>query len=164
MKAQALRLLSRREHSRAELRGKLLNWAHRQPDLPPSDDADPALEVAIGRTLDDLQSRGLLSDARATESLVAAKAGRYGQHRLRQLMQQRRLPDELVADALQQLRGSERDRAAEVWRRRFGTPASDARERARQIRFLIGRGFDADTAARTVDQGAKDTAPDSLQD
>ncbi len=146
------------------MRGKLLNWAQRQPDLLPAEGADSALELAVEHTLDTLQSRGLLSDARATESLVAAKAGRYGQHRLRQLMQQRRLPDDLVTDALQQLRGTERDRAAEVWRRRFGTPPGDARDRARQIRFLIGRGFDADTAARTVDQGAKDAASGTLLD
>ena len=147
--------MSRREHARAELRGKLLNWARRQPDLQAAEDGGPALEAAVDRALDDLQAKGLLSDARAAESLVAAKAGRYGHHRLRQLMQQRRLPEDLMANALQGLRGSERERAGEVWRRRFGSPPIDARDRARQIRFLIARGFDTETAARTVDQGAQ---------
>ena len=45
------------------------------------------------------------------------------------------------------------DRAREIWRKKFGQAAADASERARQIRFLVSRGFAADVVRRVV-QGA----------
>ena len=41
----------------------------------------------------------------------------------------------------------------EVWQRRFGQPATDAAGRAKQMRFLAGRGFAGDVIRRVV-QGA----------
>ncbi|HEY1391934.1 MAG TPA: RecX family transcriptional regulator, partial [Methylibium sp.] len=41
--------------------------------------------------------------------------------------------------------------AQEVWRRRFGgEPAEDAATRARQMRFLAGRGFSTEVIRRVV--------------
>jgi regulatory protein len=37
-----------------------------------------------------------------------------------------------------------------VWARRFGQPAADRAERARQARFLAGRGFSADSIRRVT--------------
>jgi regulatory protein len=37
-----------------------------------------------------------------------------------------------------------------VWQRRFGGPATDAADRARQMRFLAGRGFDTEVIRRVV--------------
>jgi regulatory protein len=56
----------------------------------------------------------------------------------------------MVAQTLQQARGTELERALQVWQRRFGAAATDAAERARQMRFLAGRGFDADVIWRVV--------------
>ena len=53
-----------------------------------------------------------------------------------------------MASTLQQARGTELARAQEVWRRRFGHPPADAAERARQMRFLAGRGFEGDIIRR----------------
>ena len=100
--------------------------------------------------LDELERDGLLSDARATEALVHARASRYGVRRLRQALQARALPPDLIDAALQGSRASEFDRACEVWRRRFGTPPGDAREHARQMRFLLARGFEPATAQRVI--------------
>jgi len=55
-----------------------------------------------------------------------------------------------VAFTLKQVRSTELERAREIWRRRFGAPAADASERARQIRFLAGRGFEGDVIRRIV--------------
>jgi regulatory protein len=60
------------------------------------------------------------------------------------------LPAELVAEALDGLRATEETRAREVWRRKFGQPAGDPSERARQMRFLATRGFSADAIRRVV--------------
>jgi regulatory protein len=53
------------------------------------------------------------------------------------------------------LRGTELARAREVWRRKFGVPPQEAAERARQMRFLAGRGFSGDVVRRVV-SGADD--------
>ena len=56
----------------------------------------------------------------------------------------------LPAAQQQGLRDSELQRAAELWRRRFGAAASDPRERARQARFLAGRGFSGEVIRRVL--------------
>jgi regulatory protein len=56
----------------------------------------------------------------------------------------------LTAQPLQQLRDSELQRATQLWQRRFGASAQDARERARQMRFLAGRGFSGEVIRRVL--------------
>src|SRR5258706_5905648 len=64
LRARAMRLLSRREHSRIELRRKLSNVAAEGDDV----------EVL----LDELAQKGWLSDTRYAELAVRAKARRLG--------------------------------------------------------------------------------------
>ncbi|MBM3409617.1 MAG: recombination regulator RecX, partial [Betaproteobacteria bacterium] len=52
--------------------------------------------------------------------------------------------------ALQALKASEFDRALEVWRKRFGEPPDSRESRARQMRFLAGRGFAPEVIRRVV--------------
>lgn len=142
LKARALRALARREHSRAELARKLAPHAVDQPEASAS--------AQIERLLDDLAASGLLDERRAAEAVVAAQARRFGGARLRQTLRNRGLPAEVAADALAAVAGSELDRAREVWRRRFGAVAPDAAGRARQARFLAGRGFGAEVIRQVV--------------
>jgi regulatory protein len=142
LKGRALRHLSRREHSRAELERKLS--AHAE-DLP-----DASASAQISAALDELAACGLLSDGRVAESVLHAQGARYGSRRLRQTLQAKGLGADLVASTLQQARTTELERAREVWRRRFGAPGADAAERARQMRYLAGRGFDGDVIRRVV--------------
>lgn len=148
-KARALRWLAQREHSRAELERKL---ARHVADTPESSAA-----TQITRALDELAASGLLDDARVAESVLAAAGRRQGSLRLRQTLQAKGLAPELVATTLARSRSTELDRAREVWQRRFGTPPADAADRARQMRFLAGRGFDTDTIRRVVRGGGDDT-------
>ena len=149
LKVRALRLLSQREHSRAELSRKLARH------LDAEDDASAARLEAV---LDELEAKGLLSEQRAAEAVVARGAARYGERRLRQDLVGKGLGPELVARTLASTRGTELERARELWRRRFGTLAADAGERARQARFLAGRGFSTDIIFKIVkgqDDGAR---------
>lgn len=148
VKGRALRHLARREHSRAELERKLARQVDDEPGAPAAE--------RIAAALDELQAHGLLSDERAAASVLAGQGARYGARKLRQTLQAKGLAPDLVAATLQQARGSELERAREVWRRRFGTPATDAAGRARQMRFLAGRGFDADIIRRVVQGGDGD--------
>lgn len=142
LKARALRYLAMREHSRAELERKLA----RHVDDDPEDPAGPR----IARVLDELASHGLIDERRAAEALVSAQSGRLGGLRLRQALRQRGVDAEAAEAALAGVADSELERAREVWRRRFGAPAADAAERARQARFLAGRGFGGDVIRRVV--------------
>jgi regulatory protein len=51
---------------------------------------------------------------------------------------------------VQSLKTTEVERAREVWRKKFGTPAKDAAERGKQARFLAARGFGAEAIGRVV--------------
>lgn len=147
VKGRALRYLSQREHSRAELERKLARHVQ--------DSEECTADAQITAALDDLAAKGLLSEARTAESVLNSQGRRYGVRRLRQTLQGKGLAPELVASTLQQARVTELDRAREVWQRRFGEPATDAAERARQMRFLAGRGFEGEVIRRVV-RGAED--------
>ena len=116
-----------------------------------SDGASAQAQIALA--LDQLAAAGLLSDARAASSVLGSQGRKFGVRRLKLVLQSKGLDAELVRATLQQARGTEFERALEVWRRRFGVPPADAAERARQMRFLAGRGFDGDVIRRVV-QGA----------
>ena len=145
VKGRALRYLAQREHSRAELARKLARTVE--------DTEEASAEAQIEAALDQLAAAGLLSDARAAESVLTSQGKRFGSRRLKQVLQSKGLDPALVQNTLQDARGTELARAREVWLRRFGTPPTDLRERARQMRFLAGRGFDGDVIRRVV-QGA----------
>ena len=105
LKGRALKMLARREHSRAELARKL------------ADDATPEDLQAV---LDHLERSGLLSDARFAESFVSSRAPRFGSAKLRHALRARGVADEIIAAALSAGAGSETARAREVWRRKYG--------------------------------------------
>ena len=147
VKGRALRLLARREHSRAELERKL---APQVDDTPEASAAE-----RIRAALDELAARGLLSDQRTAESVLRSQGARHGSRRLEQTLRAKGLDAELVTATLQQARTTELERAREVWRRRFGSAPTDPAERARQMRFLAGRGFEPEVIRRVV-SGADD--------
>ncbi|MEJ6021453.1 recombination regulator RecX [Ramlibacter sp. PS4R-6] len=142
LKGRALRYLSQREHSRAELERKLAKHAE-QPE-----------EVA--RVLDELQARGFIDHQRVADSVVHRKAGKLGALRLKQELQSLGIEPALVAAALATVKATEWERARDVWRRRFDEPAKDAGDRARQARFLLARGFPGDIVSKVVSGGGED--------
>ena len=145
VKGRALRYLAQREHSRQELERKLARRV---------DDTEQAsAQEQIARALDELTAAGLLSESRAAASVLRSQGQRYGVRRLKQTLQSKGLDAELISTTLQQAHSTELERAREVWRRRFGTPPASAAERARQMRFMAGRGFEGDVIRRVV-QGA----------
>lgn len=127
LKARAMRLLARREHSREELRRKLA------PKLAEGDDLEAVLE--------DLAKRGWLSDARYAEQAIRAKARRYGPIKLAHALRAKGVDEEAIAAAFSAA-GRDGDSNLEtVWKTRFKALPQEERERARQVRFLQGRGF-----------------------
>ena len=136
LKGRALRLLAQRQHSRAELQRKLA--AHEET---PGE---------LAQALDELQAKGFIDEQRVIESVIHRRAARLGASRVKQELQAKGLPAEAVAQAVGELRGSEVERAREVWRKKFGRMPADAAERAKQMRFLSARGFGGEAIRRVV--------------
>jgi regulatory protein len=136
LKGRALRLLSQREHSRAELERKLKKY-----------EEEPG---TLAQALDELAAKDFISEARVVQSVLHQRAARLGAARVRQELLHKGIAPEAVAEAVAGLQGSEFDRALEVWKRRFGVPPQDATERARQVRFLMARGFAGAVVAKVL--------------
>lgn len=161
IKIRALQWLSQREHSRVELRNKLLRLLSRGParapdaaglaQAEPADPADPAIEVDA--LLLWLESHGYLSQQRFVESRVHARQAKFGNLRIQQELQQHGA--KLDPEAKQALKDSELQRAREVWGRKYTTPATDAAGRVKQARFLAGRGFSMDVVRQVVRVGRR---------
>jgi regulatory protein len=107
--------------------------------------------------LDDLERRGWVSERRMVEQLVHARRARYGARRIERDLRLKGVSDDAVAAALAELKGGELEAAREVWRRKFGgrEPRRPA-DRARQVRFLQGRGFDLEVILKVIKGGEDD--------
>ena len=127
LRARALRLLARREHSRVELARKLNSFATEADD--------------VGAVLDELTRRGWLSDARFAEQTIRAKSRRFGPVKLAQSLRAKGVAENEIDAAFRAAGEEARADIARVWASRFSAAPADERERAHQVRFLQGRGF-----------------------
>jgi regulatory protein len=165
-----------REHSRHELREKLLRalgrdarqdaasardpCAARSTASPVEPDDRDTIETRVDKLLDALTAAGHLDEQRFVESRMRTRAPRFGDRRIQAEMRQHGL--EATSAAVTSLVGSERQRAHRVWMRKYGPEVStDRLEQARQARFLAARGFSPGTIAAVVlgntpDRGQED--------
>ena len=121
LRERALRLLARRDYSRFELTRKLA--AH-------------GTSEEIDSLATQLEQSGLLSDARFAESFVAARGARLGALKLRHELKNRGIAPELIEAHAARDAESELESARALWLRKFGTKPADARDYAKQARFL----------------------------
>lgn len=143
LRNRALAYLARREHTRIELERKL---------APHCEDRDELTAL-----LDDFTQRGWLCETRYAEMLVQARQGRFGSRRIIHELREKGVSEETIAAVLPQTAENEPEleRARAVWAKKFGAAPADAKEKAKQMRFLAGRGFGMETILRVV-QGIKD--------
>ncbi|WLG86017.1 recombination regulator RecX [Pseudomonas cucumis] len=132
----AMDLLARREHGRVELTRKLRQRG--------------ALPEMIDTALDRLTEEGLLSESRYLESFVSYRArSGYGPLRIREELSQRGLQRTDVELALRESGINWQEQLEDTWRRKFsGHLPIDARERAKQGRFLSYRGYSMEMISR----------------
>jgi len=143
LRARAMRFLARREHSRAELKRKL------SPNVPEGED----LEIL----LDDLARRGWLSDSRFAEQAIRAKARRFGPLQLAHQLRARGVDEEAIAAGFRAAGQDGASSVERVWSTRFRAPPAGEKDKARQVRFLQGRGFPLDDIFKFLKQLEKRT-------
>lgn len=134
----AMDLLARREHGRVELTRKLLQRGA-CPEM---------IDVALDRLTED----NLLSESRYLESYISYRArSGYGPLRIREELNQRGLARSDIEQALRECGFNWQEQLEDTWRRKFsGQLPEDARERARQGRFLSYRGYSLDMVGRLL--------------
>ena len=131
--AKALRVLALREHSRLELAKKLASLTE-----------DSSL---IEQVLAKLAESDYLNDQRYAGMLVRSSLSKgYGPLKLSHLFREKGVDAELAKAALDEAEIDWQALAAHQRRKKFGdTLPTDWPERARQSRFLAGRGFYLET-------------------
>ncbi|MFN5803011.1 MAG: recombination regulator RecX, partial [Burkholderiales bacterium] len=131
-----------REHSHAELERKLAPHAESMEQL--------------AQVMQQLQAEGWLSNERFVQSLVRRRAPKLGVARIKLELLQHHLTPEQTRTELEHLKQTEYERALALWRRKYEQPAQTDQERARQARFLAGRGFAAEVIRRLLYRAGND--------
>ena len=154
MRNKALRLLTTREHSREELLRKLAQAKvrrTREEAKAPKPDKDD-----IASLVDDLTAQGWQSDDRYAEAIVRRLTGQASRRFIGEKLAQAGIKKDVAATALEALEHEQADVevAKALWTRRFGDTPKDDRERQRQIRYLLSRGFHLGDAFKLVPRAA----------
>jgi regulatory protein len=137
LKQRAVGMLARREYSRSELAARLA--------------ATGALRSEIDPVLDELERAGYLSDARFASAVVRQKAGGYSKRAIAHALREKGVAGPAAQEALAALDGEDEfAQALALWRRRFGKAPADEREKARQVRFLVSRGYATSVVFRVL--------------
>jgi regulatory protein len=128
-----MRLLARREHSRAELHGKLVGRGFEND--------------SVKELLQKLEDQDLLSDERFAMSLIAIRVETgYGPNRIDLELRTRGVSEELAREVLAKAEVDWERRVTDQVARKFGSdPAQTFPEWARRARYLERRGFGQDT-------------------
>jgi regulatory protein len=139
LRARALRLLARREHSRAELARKL---------SPHADSAE-----ALDGLLADLENRKQLSNERFAAERARSLSRKYGAAKIRHDLKSKGVDAQLIESISSE---GDLERARTILARKYRLPAATREERAKRMRFLQSRGFSYEIihqllSARSVD-------------
>ena len=126
---KGIRLLADREHTRLELRRKLLARDH-----------DPGVVEDVLRSL---EKQGLLSDERFTEQYInVLKRKGFGPLRMRALLRERGINDTMIHAWVDNREDEWRHVMIQSARRKFGdNKGGDYKEKTKIARYLEYRGF-----------------------
>ncbi|UZE94905.1 regulatory protein RecX [Alkalimarinus alittae] len=132
IKDRLIRALARREHSRYELKVKMVLKSFG--------------EHAIERVLDELELEGVVSDARFAEAYCYHRRSRgFGPTRIASELRERQVSEVLVDDNLDETEHHWYESAAYQREKKFGKGrVADFTQKARQMRFLMQKGFNHD--------------------
>ena len=143
-RAQAVRLLARREHSQVELARKLEAKGH---------------DGAVARqVVGELACQGLQSDHRFVDAFVRSRIGRgQGERKIRADLHARGIDDATADPFMADVPWVEI--AIKALRKRFAERPEDRSEWTRRARFLTGRGFPSDVVAPALGEAPAFAGP-----
>ena len=104
----------------------------------------------MASALDELQAKGFINPPRVLDSVVHRRSARYGAARIEHELMGKGLDPQAISEAMSALQGSELERARAIWSRKFGEPSQEIKEQARQMRFLLARGFSSEVAKKVT--------------
>ena len=128
LRARALRLLARREHTRTELERK----------LAPHAESSEAVHGLVSR----LKEKNQLSEERFAEERARVLSRKYGAARIRQDLKAKGVSAELISRFSSS--DGEMQKAKEILERKYRAPATTREEKAKRMRFLQSRGFSSE--------------------
>lgn len=131
LKAKAIDFLSRRDYSYSELYNKLKKY---------STDLD-----AIKSVVDEMVNHKYLNEESFVENFIYSKSKKYGSVKIKQLLQSKVSNQDLINELYQEAEIDEFAVARQIWERKFNHEiATTPKDRAKQIRFMLSRGFSLD--------------------
>ncbi|PPC94832.1 MAG: recombination regulator RecX [Methylotenera sp.] len=136
LRQRALDYLTKREYSYQELGQKLKAYAEESDDIP--------------ALLTEFKDKGWLSDARFTEQIVHARKAKFGSARVAHELREKGIADDLIADAVAEVKIDELANAKDVWRKKYDALPKTQLEWAKQARFLQSRGFGFDIIKKVL--------------
>ncbi len=139
----ALALLARRDYSSAELRERLLKRS-----------STAESEQLIEQVLSALAEQGYQSDERFCESFVRYRLEQgKGPLKIRQDLRLKKIDDSLIDQCMPSGDSFWREHAEKTYRRKFGDqPATEQKEVARRLRFMVSRGYSASWVYPLIDR------------
>ena len=142
LEIRALRYLARREHSRRELEKKLSSHEHSHE--------------SVTELLNQLEEIGYLSTERFVEQTTQMRRSKFGSQRIVHELKEKGVDEHLIAGILPELKETDLETARKIWQKKFGVPPGDLKERGKQVRFMINRGFTSDTIHKVLSQAEKE--------
>jgi len=142
LETRALRYLAKREYSRRELENKLS--VHIQSPH------------TLSNLLDQLEQQGYLSTKRFAEQTCRARRPRFGSLYIVRELKEKGVDEENIDALLPELKATDLETAQQIWHKKFGTPPCTLKERSKQTRFLLGRGFSSDIIRQVLSYTSKE--------
>ena len=149
LEIRALRYLAQREHSRRELAQKL---------SARKDCGETAELTELTEVLDKLEQQGFLSEQRMVEQVARIRRSRFGSQRIIHELKAKGIDDHLIDGIRPALQENELEAAFNIWRKKFDHSPATREERAKQIRFMMNRGFSMETIQRVLSQANEENA------
>ncbi|HQU99086.1 MAG TPA: recombination regulator RecX [Nitrosomonas sp.] len=138
LETRAMRYLVRREYSRQELAQKL------------STNANASDSQELETVLDALEQKGFLSAQRVVEQTAHLRRARYGSQRIIHELKTKGIDAHLIDEIVPTLQATENETASTVWQKKFGRLPATREEYAKQMRFMMSRGFSVETVRKIL--------------
>ena len=142
LRSYAFAVLTRREYSKAELIEKLALYAM---------DRDEVLKL-----VDELATQNYQSDQRVAEMMLSSQKRKgKGPNRIKLALKSKKIDSSLIQEELKETDWNEQAYQLKV--KKFGLPVEkEAKLKAKQIRFLMYRGFEMDAIIKAITRKEND--------